>query len=236
MQGVFTKELPQTSSLWNWNNTQNLSGNHKIQNTDIIFGRCLPYFLYLSNDLFLGFHNCLYLLVGNLVGAGGGKRSTYLGKKQVYLTAEIRLGFESPWILFTCPCWPGNPAPLLAISSVTAETYFLCSSRIMSSCLLSCLISRWIRFCPSKICLSSRSLTVSKTSSAAKGKAQVVLMHVHIPHPLYWIILVPLTYPHLSTFSYNFAIPKSKRLCGKGIISYQRKAELYLKNEDQNNI
>lgn len=128
-------------------------------------------------------------------------------------TAEIRLGSESPWVLFTCPCWPGNPAPLLAISSVTAETYFLCSSRIMSSCLLSCLISRWIRFCPSKICLSSRSLTVSKASSAAKKKTQGLFTHVHVPHKLQWIILfAPLTYAHPSTFSYNFTIPASKRL------------------------
>lgn len=70
----------------------------------------------------------------------------------------------------TCPCWPETADPLLAISSVTTETYLLCSSRIMSNCLLSCLISRWIRFCPSKICLSSRSLTVSNGSSAGKKK------------------------------------------------------------------
>lgn len=42
----------------------------------------------------------------------------------------------------TCPGCPGAPAPLLEISSVREETYLLCSSRIISSCRLSCLISR----------------------------------------------------------------------------------------------
>lgn len=66
----------------------------------------------------------------------------------------------------TCPWCPGIPAPLLEISSVKEETYFLCSSRIISNCRFSCLISRWIRFCPSKTCLSSRSPTLSNISSA----------------------------------------------------------------------
>lgn len=31
MQGVFMKELTETSSLWNRKNSQDLNGNHKIQ-------------------------------------------------------------------------------------------------------------------------------------------------------------------------------------------------------------
>lgn len=106
-----------------------------------------------------------------LVGWSGGKTeepSSVGTCGRVAFLSSIRRHLRHTCVFgkLTCPCCPGIPAPLLEISSVKEETYLLCSSRIMSNCRFSCLISRWMRFCPSKICLSSRSPMLSNISSA----------------------------------------------------------------------
>lgn len=134
------------------------------------------HFVHLSQNLLLGVHNTVHFL---LLDLKEGKQTSQLshwhhtgaqGAAALFsslLSAPLPPPPSAGWQR-TCPCCPGTPTPLLEISSVSEETYLLCSSRIMSNWRFSCLISRWIRFCPSKICLSSRSPTLSNTSSAEK--------------------------------------------------------------------
>lgn len=75
-----------------------MKNNTEIKTQPYYSENNLPYFIYLSNNLFLSFYNCLNLLLGNLVGGRGCEKKINISwKKQINRAAEVRLTAMTVW-------------------------------------------------------------------------------------------------------------------------------------------